>query len=119
MRKLIIPCLLALAVESATPDQAIAQPVAPISATFSTQNLVDQLDVGRDVYNIALCKRLNVVGACNQNTVCAASFALTGQPSSGAACTANEAQAAQNAHTTGTLTITRGSWMSVRDARPL
>ena len=28
-------------------------------------------------------------------------------------------RAAQNAHTTGTLTINRGSWMSVRDARPL
>lgn len=28
-------------------------------------------------------------------------------------------RAAQNAHTTGTLTIFRGSWMSVRDTRPL
>lgn len=28
-------------------------------------------------------------------------------------------RAAQNAHSTGTLTITRGSWLSIRDANPL
>ena len=28
-------------------------------------------------------------------------------------------RAAQNAHSTGTLTITRGSWISIKDARPL
>ena len=89
MKKLILSIFILAAASIAS-----AQPVAPISATFSTQNLVDQLDVGRQVYNRDLCDRVKVVGACNQNNVCAASFAATGQPASGAACTANEAQAA-------------------------
>lgn len=46
MKKLILSIFILAAAGIAS-----AQPVAPISATFSTQNLVDQLDVGRQVYN--------------------------------------------------------------------
>lgn len=59
--KKLIACLVAIAVS------ANAQPAAPITATFSAQNIVDQIDIGRQVYNVDLCKRLGVTGTCNQN----------------------------------------------------
>lgn len=89
MRSLALSICLAILAADAS-----AQPVAPISVTFSAQNLVDQLDVGRENYNADLCDRLKVQGACNQSNVCAASFAATGQPATGSACTSAEAVAA-------------------------
>jgi len=55
---------------------------------------VSKLDVGRQLANQAVCTRFSLAVSCTQAQACAASLSATGQPASGAACTANEAQTA-------------------------
>ena len=64
------------------------------SITISLPANVAKLDVGRVQYNTGVCSRFSLAASCTQAQACAASFTATGQPASGAACTAPEAQAA-------------------------
>lgn len=55
---------------------------------------VAKLDVGRQLANQAVCTRFSLPSSCTQAQACTASFEATGQPATGGACTAQEAQAA-------------------------
>lgn len=52
---------------------------------------VAKLDIGRRLANQAVCTGLSLAASCTQAQACAASFSATGQPASGASCTAIEA----------------------------
>lgn len=64
------------------------------SITISAPANVAKLDLGRVQYNARVCSSFSLASPCTQAQACAASFAATGQPATGAACTAGEAQAA-------------------------
>ena len=55
---------------------------------------VAKLDIGRQLYNQSVCTRFSLPVSCTQAQACTASFTATGQPATGAACTAAEAMAA-------------------------
>jgi len=72
--------------------------LASAQETYSVSILnpanVTKLAVRRQLANQAVCTRFSLAVSCTQAQACAASFSATGQPASGAACTANEAQTA-------------------------
>lgn len=86
MKRLILSLLLLTAVSASAQETYSIAILNPANVT--------KLDVGRQLANQAVCTRFSLAASCTQAQACAASFSATGQPVSGAACTANEAQTA-------------------------
>lgn len=92
MKKLILAASIAFAVEFAAPQQASAQET--YSIVISVPANVTKIDIGRQLANQAVCTRFSLAASCTQAQACTASFSATGQPATGGACTAQEAQTA-------------------------
>ncbi len=73
---------------------ASAQAQETYSVAILSQANVTKLDVGRQLANQAVCTRFSLTASCTQAQACAASFAATGEPATGGACTAQEAATA-------------------------
>ena len=69
----------------------IASAQETYSVTINLPANVAKLDIGRQLANQALVTRFGLTGSATQADICAASFAQTGQPASGSACTIIEA----------------------------
>lgn len=86
MKKLILSFLLLTAVSASAQETYSIAILNPANVT--------KLDVGRQLANQAVCTRFSLAASCTQAQACAESFAATGEPATGGACTAQEAATA-------------------------